>query len=105
MEITLDKARIKVNPFINPNLSDEICDKLRYLSHLYVEPDSRKQGQASALLKQVIKESNEAGLSLIVEPKPYGEGIDQLSLTKLYAKHGFVQIQKQPLIMYRKATG
>jgi GNAT superfamily N-acetyltransferase len=101
MEITLDKASIKVNPFINPDLSDDVCEKLRYLSHLYVEPEYRKQGQASALLEKVIKESTEAGLSLVVEPKPYGDGIDQLSLTKFYAKHGFTQIQREPLIMVR----
>ena len=102
MIVELEKASIQVNPFINPDLSDDVCAKLRYLSHLYVDPEHRKQGQASALLKKVIKESTEAGLSLVVEPKPYGEGIDELSLVKFYAKHGFVQIQKKPLLMWLK---
>ena len=102
MQATLNQASIKVNPFIHPDASDALSDKLRLLTHLHVEKDYRSQGQATALLKQVIKESSEAGLSLVVEPKAYEEdGLTTEQLIKFYAKHGFVQIQLKPVIMVR----
>ena len=102
MQVTLNQASLKLNPFIHPDASDALSDKLKLLTHLFVEKDYRNQGQATALLKQVIKESSEAGLSLIVEPKAYEEdGLTTEQLIRFYARHGFVQIQKTPVIMVR----
>ena len=105
MEITRGNASVRLNPFVNDELTDDECAKLRYLSHLYVDPEHRRNGQATELIKQVIKEASEAGITLLLEPKPYqDEDISLTDLIKFYAKHGFVRLQKEPLIMVKYPT-
>jgi GNAT superfamily N-acetyltransferase len=105
MEITLNNASLKINPFTQPGVPDELCDKLRLITHLHTDKEHRNKGEATALLKQVIKESSEAGISLLVEPRAYeDDGLTTKQLIAFYAKHGFVQIQIKPCIMVRYAT-
>jgi GNAT superfamily N-acetyltransferase len=93
----------KLNPFINSGLSNDEASKVRLLSHVYTDPQHRNQGYATKLLEQITKEADEARITLITEPKAYDDS-DFTDLQPFYEKHGFVEIQSEPLIMMRSPT-
>jgi GNAT superfamily N-acetyltransferase len=101
-KVELDHASCTIEPMMDSGLSNQAVSRIRNLTHLYVNPEYRNQGQASALLAKVNKEADEAGVALLVSPEPYGDyDLDQSELETFYAKHGYVRLQDEPLLMVR----
>lgn len=72
------------------------------ISHLYVAPEHRRQGEATRLLESICRQANRLGLALLVEARAYGDtDMSQEQLQRFYAKHGFVSIQASPPLMAR----
>lgn len=65
--------------------------------------DERGNGHATALMHQVCAEADMAGLVLLLEAKPFAEGMTQEQLEKFYERLGFVKIQDEPVLMARQA--
>lgn len=78
---------------------------IREITSVYTPEADRGKGEASALLKQVCEEADRAGIVLILIPKPFDAGLDELQLIAWYARHGFTQIQNNPTLMARQAHG
>lgn len=89
---------------ISGALPREMREQTREVAHLHCARDSQHQGEATALMHQVCEEADEAGITLVLWPRPYGDDIalSQGQLIDWYAKRfGFVQIQPNPPLMAR----
>lgn len=75
----------------------------RELSALEVPAESRKSGQASALMHEVCQEADDTGITLVIFVQPFGQfDLSRTQLAEWYAKRfGFVPIQSDPLLMAR----
>jgi GNAT superfamily N-acetyltransferase len=79
--------------------------RIREITNLYTDEPGRGKGDASALLKQVCEDADDNGIVLMLIPKPYDKGLDELQLIAWYARHGFTQIQNNPTLMARQPHG
>ena len=59
-----------------------------FFNRLYVKPEFRNRGAATALLEQVRKYVYEKGVCLYCGVNPYGD-LSRSQLNTLYKKHGF----------------
>lgn len=66
-----------------------------------LESLERGNGHASALMHQVTAEADRTWKTLILTAQPFQEGMSQEQLERFYARHGFVRIQDEPVIMAR----
>lgn len=85
-------------------LPKSMREQTREIAHLHCDRDSQQQGEASKLLHQVCTEADDAGITLVLWPNPYGDDIalSQAQLIAWYARRfGFVQIQPSPPLMAR----
>lgn len=96
-------ASAKLTKLNHIDLTDQQNESIRYLSHLYVPKEHRQKGYASDLLNTITKQADEAGITLLLEPKAYDDGT-YTDLKPFYVKHGFKVIQKTPTLMMRAAT-
>lgn len=69
---------------------------------LYTRLQSRRQGHASALLRDVAKDADKARILLLLAVE---DGEDRAALVEMYARHGFVTIQAEPTLMVRPHAG
>ena len=75
---------------------------VREVSSVLCEPAHRKDGHASALLKEVMREADASRVTLMVIVKPYDAGgMDDENLSDWYHRLGFVEIQAKPRVMAR----
>lgn len=74
--------------------------RLLELVGLWTDPEHRKQGYATELMKAVCDASDAASVVLMLTPKAFGEGGLQ-DLVPFYARFGFSVIQKAPALMAR----
>jgi GNAT superfamily N-acetyltransferase len=95
-----EHSSAQLNPFLNSGLSNDEASRVRLLSHVHTDPEHRKQGYATKLLEDITKQADEAIITLITEPKAYDDS-DFTDLKPFYEKHGFIEIQAEPLIMMR----
>lgn len=98
MEITLESASLNLAPALKLGLSSKAAEKMRYISNLFVPSEDRRKGLATRLMKQVIDEYDQEGISLLLNPDPE-EGIDEKSLLRFYSKLGFERIQTDPVVL------
>jgi GNAT superfamily N-acetyltransferase len=73
---------------------------IRELTHLFVLPESRKQGLATTLMNMVCYEADKARIVLMLTPKSTGAMTDK-RLIKFYEQFGFKAIQNNPTLMAR----
>ena len=59
-----------------------------YLNEIYVPPEDRRQGVATAMLKEVTRAADRHGRNIFLEPLA-GDGPDHDALVAWYAQHGF----------------
>jgi GNAT superfamily N-acetyltransferase len=78
---------------------------IREITSIYVSESFRGCGDASALMKEVCNEADDNAIVLMLIPKPFDHGLDQLQLIAWYARHGFIQIQDNPILMARQPYG
>ncbi len=58
------------------------------------------KGHATTLMWSVCHEADLAGITLILQPKPFGEeGLDAEKLKRFYMKFGFVEFQQHPEVL------
>ena len=62
-----------------------------YLNEIYVPPEERRQGVATAMLEEVTRAADRHGRNVFLEPLA-GDGPDHDALVAWYAQHGFQPI-------------
>ena len=99
---TLGGASLQVR--VSMALPRDMRDQTREIARLHCERDSQNSGEATRLMHQVCEEADDAGITLVLWPRPYGDDIalSQSQLIDWYARRfGFVQIQPEPPLMAR----
>lgn len=84
----------------NPELPAEM-DRVLEVSRVWTDPDHRKQGYATELLKSVCDEADAESIVLILQPKPFGQSGGLKELERWYKRFGFVRTQDNPVLMAR----
>jgi GNAT superfamily N-acetyltransferase len=100
-QIQVGEASCIIAPFDG---DEELQDKVRFLTHLFVPEEHRKRGHATRLMESVCQQADDTNIALIVNPQVYDGDISQKKLIKFYEKFGFTQIQKKPLLLVRYPT-
>lgn len=63
-----------------------------------------RKGYATTLMWSVCHEADVAGITLILQPKPFGEdGLDNERLKRFYLKFGFVEFQQEPVVLMARS--
>ena len=94
-------ARIRLCPGLGPKLqasTRELCD-------LRVPQEQQWRGHASALLREVCKEADAAGVMLVLFVDPFDTGLPADNLAAWYGRHGFAEIQAEPVKMMASQIG
>lgn len=94
-------ARIRLCPGLGPKLqasTRELCD-------LSTPADAQGQGYASSLLREVCKEADAAGVVLVLFVDPFDTGLSANDLAAWYGRHGFAEIQADPVKMMARQIG
>lgn len=95
----VEHATCDIEPFNEKGF--ELNDSVKWIKNLYVAPEHRKQGYAKKLLLQLGKEADATQVCLILECRPFEDGISADDLEALYKRHGFITIQQEPKLMSR----
>jgi GNAT superfamily N-acetyltransferase len=88
---------------MNPELPAHM-ERVREVVNVWSDPDHRKHGYATELLKQVTDEADVAGFVLMLQPKEFGRSNGLKQLENWYERFGFVKIQSNPVLMARAPT-
>lgn len=85
---------------------------LREIAELYVPPELRHQGRASALMAEVCRQADNESVTLLLMPNPYEErpgahpGLTQRGLAVWYAaRFGFFTLQHDPALVMIRLPG
>lgn len=82
----------------------EIADRTRQISD--VKAGNPRKGHATGLMHQVCDEADTANFLLILEARPFADGMDQEQLEKWYGKFGFWVVEQEgPRLMARMPGG
>jgi hypothetical protein len=84
---------------IPPGLPEEFHEQVREV--LGVASNSKRSGEATALMHQVCSEADFNFMVLLLHVKPFDDGMTAEQLEHFYSKFGFVVIQHEPLLMSR----
>lgn len=84
----------------NPELPPEM-DRVRELVRVWTDPEHRKQGFATELVKTVCDEADAEGIVLILQPRPFGHVQGLQALEGWYRRFGFIRTQDNPVLMAR----
>ena len=80
---------------INPDLPASLSGVLEVV-RVWTDPEHRKEGFATELLKSIIEDADIDGAVLILNPKTFGRvGLENLA--PWYERFGFMTIQKKPV--------
>ena len=88
---------------MNPELPAHM-ERVREVAKVWTDPEHRKQGYATELLKQVTEEADVLGFVLMLQPKEFGKSNGLKQLEHWYERFGFVKIQSKPVLMARAPT-
>lgn len=67
--------------------------------------EERGQGHASALLREVCKEADAAAVMPVLFVEPFDTGLSAVDLVAWYGRHGFAEIQAEPVRMMARQIG
>lgn len=103
--VELGPARLEISLYgpVRPKLRSGV----REITGVWCAPAERRRGHASALLREVCTDADEAGITLVLMPEAFGEGyggpfMSDESLAAWYARgFGFFTLQPSPLILMR----
>lgn len=84
----------------NPDLPADM-ERVRELVKVWTDPQHRKQGFATELVKSVCDEADASGVVLILQPKAFGHVKGLEDLERWYKRFGFVRTQNNPILMAR----
>jgi GNAT superfamily N-acetyltransferase len=94
-----EHASCKVAP--NADLPAEMRDSVLEVSSVWTDAEHRGQGFATELLASVCEDADCANKVLILQPRPYDQGISKDKLIAWYKRFGFIVTQKDPVLMAR----
>lgn len=81
-------------------LPEDMRNGVDEVLNLFVEPEYRNQGQASALMQRICRGSDTNRKVLLLQPKPFDGGeMSDLALTSWYTKFGFEIVQAEPVLL------
>lgn len=89
-------AEVQPNRCLPPEMA-EVMEVLKVTTDLA----HRKQGHASAVVREIVRDADKTGTVLILQPRPYGT-IGLINLRGWYERFGFMQIQANPVLMARQ---
>lgn len=84
----------------NPELPPEM-DRVMELVKVWTDPDHRRQGFATELVKAVCDDADAESIVLILQPRPFGHVQGLKALEGWYRRFGFVRTQDNPVLMAR----
>lgn len=67
-----------------------------------IRSEDQRSGQATRLMHQVCQEADTARMTLILQVKPFADGLTEEQLQRWYSKFGFEVIQTDPILMARQ---
>ena len=82
-------------------LPSEMQDHVREL--IDVQSNNPRKGHATALLNNVCKEADRDWLTLMVQVKPFDDGMGMDKLRRWYGRFGFVEIQQEPAVLMARS--
>jgi len=68
---------------------------------LSVKSDAPREGHATALLYQTCAEADKWWMTLVIQVRPFDDGMTMEQLQKFYTRFGFLKIQDEPVLMAR----
>lgn len=89
------QARLRIA--LPTGIPEDMRDRTREIVSLTSE--DRGKGHAKALLRKVCTEADVGGIVLMLEAKPFAEGVTQEQLERFYAGLGFERIQDEPAVL------
>jgi predicted GNAT family acetyltransferase len=82
---------------INPNLPASVSGVLEVV-RVWTDPEARKQGFATELMKSITEDADIEGRVLMLHPKTFGRvGLEDLP--PWYERFGFSVIQRHPVVL------
>lgn len=82
----------------NANLPESLAGVLEVV-RVWTDPEARRQGYATELMKSIVQDADIEGVVLILTPRPFGKSAGLEKLAKWYERFGFSTIQKQPIVL------
>ena len=67
-----------------------------------VQTTNPRKGHATHLMHDVCAEADRTGFVLMLQVRPFDDGMDDEQLEEWYAKFGFIEIQHEPVLMARQ---
>src|SRR5678816_4756553 len=64
-----------------------------------VASENARKGHATALMHEVCAEADRLGFVLMLQVKPFADGMDDEMLRAWYARFGFIKIQDEPVVL------
>lgn len=80
-------------------VAEHLRPRLREITSL--TSAERRQGHAGALMRQVMATADDHGITLLLIPEPFADGLDAEGLRAWYGRLGFTEIQAEPCVMAR----
>jgi len=81
-------------------LPDEMRPGTREI--ISVRAENSRKGHASALMCKVCNEADRQRIVLLLEAKPFDDGMNEDQLMRWYGRFGFIRIQDEPVLMARQ---
>ena len=79
---------------------------VREVSGLVCDEASRGKGHATALMRELMQQADDLGLTLLVVVAPFSDGpMGEQQLTDWYSRMGFRILQHKPAVMARPPHG
>jgi GNAT superfamily N-acetyltransferase len=80
----------------NANLPASLAGVLEVV-RVWTDPEARRQGYATELLKSIVQDADIEGVVLILTPRTFGRSAGLEELTSWYERFDFSTIQTQPV--------
>ena len=84
-----------------PALPEDMTPVTREL--IDVKSDNQRKGHATALMHQVTLEADKQWMTLLIQVKPFADGMTVEQLKKWYGRFGFVEIQAEPCCLMARS--
>jgi GNAT superfamily N-acetyltransferase len=82
----------------NANLPASLAGVLEVV-RVWTDPQARRQGYATELVKSIVQDADIEGVVLILTPRTFGRSAGLEDLAKWYERFGFAVIQKKPIVL------
>lgn len=85
-------------------IEESMTNQVRLIVRMQTDPDCRRQGHATKLLRQVCMEADDALTVLVLTPTPFLDApLNATALAVFYRRFGFETIQTDPTVLMSRA--